>query len=54
MGGQLFLGQTHIDASGEVTGADLLKTQQVFDQNRSDPYGLDCSPEDDVACERLP
>jgi hypothetical protein len=49
----LFLGRTHIDASGEVTGADLLKTPQAFDENRSNPYGLDGSPEDDVACERL-
>jgi len=54
VGGQLFLGRTHIDASGEVTGADLLKTQQAFDQNRRDPYGLDGSLEDDVACESLP
>jgi hypothetical protein len=50
----LLLGRTHIDASGEVSGAELLKTQQAFDENRSDPYGLDGSPEDDVACESLP
>jgi hypothetical protein len=50
----LFLGRTHIDASGEVMGADLLKTQHRSSiRTGVIPTAPDGSPEDDVACERL-